>query len=120
MKTIYLTSLFLHASTAFQPSGLQQKVVQKFSRCNNALKSHDDMSDNIDRRSFLSSGAILASSVLLTGASPSAFAEDNQAAASRSMQNTEEEAHAPKQIMKHDVPEIGESPFACWQDMPWF
>uniref|UniRef100_A0A7S2PGT5 PsbP C-terminal domain-containing protein n=1 Tax=Skeletonema marinoi TaxID=267567 RepID=A0A7S2PGT5_9STRA len=82
MKTIYLISLFLHASTAFQPSGLQQKVVQKFSRCNNALKSHnDDMSDNIDRRSFLSSGAILASSVLLTGASPSAFAEDNQAAA---------------------------------------
>jgi len=80
MKTIYLISLFLHASTAFQPSGLQQKVVQKFSRCN-ALKSHDDMSDNIDRRSFLSSGAILASSVLLTGASSSAFAEDNQAAA---------------------------------------
>ncbi len=36
---------------------------------------------NFDRRSFLSSGAILASSVLLTGAPPSAFAEDSEAAA---------------------------------------
>lgn len=81
MKTIYLISLFLHASTAFQPSRSHQAVVQN-TRCN-ALKSQNIMLDdgNFDRRSFLSSGAFLASSVLLTGAPPSAVAEDSEAAA---------------------------------------
>eukprot|EP00986_Skeletonema_menzelii_P017231 scaffold18376_cov160-Skeletonema_menzelii.AAC.13 len=83
MKTIYLISMLLHASTAFQSTRPQQVVAQKSTRCN-ALKSQDMMLDdgNIDRRSFLSSGAIIfASSTLLTVDPSSAFAEDNAAAA---------------------------------------
>lgn len=81
MKTIYLISLFLHESTAFQPPQLQQTtVVQKYTRCK-TLKSHMLDDGNMDRRSFFSSSALIASSALLTGAPPRAFAEDNQAAA---------------------------------------
>ena len=83
MKTIYLISMLLHASTAFQSTRPQQVVAQKSTRCN-ALKSQDMMLDdgNIARRSFLSSGAIIfASSTLLTVDPSSAFAEDNAAAA---------------------------------------
>jgi hypothetical protein len=79
MKTIYLISLFLHGSTAFRPPQLQQTtVVQKSTGCK-TLRNHDIILDdgNIDRRSLFCYGALIASSALLTGAPPRAFAEDN-------------------------------------------
>lgn len=82
MKAVYLISLLIHLSTAFQ---LGSKPTYR--SCKTSLKSQVKVTDggsniDFDRRSFLSSCVSLASSILLVGGAPTrALTDDNQQAA---------------------------------------
>jgi hypothetical protein len=81
MKAVYLISLLVQLSTAFQLGSMPNRS------CKTSLKSQVKLMDDgnnidFDRRSLLSSGVSLASSVLLVvGAPTRALADDNQQAA---------------------------------------
>lgn len=81
MKAVYLISLLIQLSTAFQLGSMPNRS------CKTSLKSQVKLMDDgnnidFDRRSLLSSGVSLASSVLLVvGAPTRALADDNQQAA---------------------------------------